>query len=78
VPSTGDSTLAETLNFGLRPRTPEDKAFVEVVVQLVDNQTLPLELVIATYRWSLNKRPYPYPYFERALKARARAIGIEL
>jgi hypothetical protein len=77
-PSTGDASLKETLTFGLRPRQPADNAFIDVVIARVENKTLPLELVMAVYRWSLDKRPYPYPFFERALRVRARAIGVSI
>jgi hypothetical protein len=39
---------------------------------------LPLELVVSTFRWARPKRPYGFPYFERALKVRAAKLGIEL
>ena len=78
APVTGDASLKETLTFGLRPRLPADYAFIDVVIARVDNKTLPLELVIAVYRWSLDKRPYPYPFFERALRVKARAIGVDI
>jgi hypothetical protein len=77
-PSTGNASLKETLVFGLRPRTPDDTAFIEMVVGRVEARTLPLTLVIETYRWAQNKRPYPYPFFERGLRIRARQAGIEL
>jgi hypothetical protein len=77
-PTTGEASLKDTLIFGLRPRQPSDYDFVEVVAARVDDKTLPLDLVIGTYRWALKKRPYPYPYFERALRIRAREIGVEL
>ena len=77
-PTTGDASLKETLVYGLRPRTPADKEFIELVVTRVEAKTLPLELVISTYRWALGRRPYPYPFFERGLKQRAKQRGIDL
>ena len=77
-PSTGNASLKDTLVLGLRPRLPADYAFIDAVVAGVEAKTLPIELVIAIYRWSLHKRPYPYPFFERALRERARAIGVEI
>lgn len=77
-PTTGDASLKETLVYGLRPRTPADKEFIELVVARVEAKTLPLELVISTYRWALGRRPYPYPFFERGLKQRAKQRGIDL
>jgi hypothetical protein len=77
-PGTGEGTLKDTLVFGLRPRQPADYAFIDTVIAKVDDKTLPLDLVIAIYRWSLSKKPYPYPFFERALKVKAAALGVEL
>ena len=77
-PPTGNASLQETLVFGLRPRTPTDEAFITMVVAKTEAKVLPLELVIATYRYAAGKRPYPFPYFERALRVRARQIGVEL
>ena len=77
-PPTGNASLQETLVYGLRPRTPADEAFIQMVVEKTNAKVLPLELVIATYRYAAGKRPYPYPYFERALRVRARQIGVEL
>lgn len=77
-PPTGVATLEDTLNYGLRPRTPDEKAFLTMVVAKVEAKELPLELVISTYRWATRKRPYPQPYFERALRVRALQIGVTL
>lgn len=77
-PTTGDASLKETLMYGLRPRTPDDEAFIDMVVAKTDAKVLPLDLVVSTYRYAKNKRPFPFPYFERALRVRARQIGIEL
>jgi hypothetical protein len=77
-PSTGEGSLRDTLVFGLRPRQPADYAFIDVVLAKVDDRSLPLDVVIAVYRWSLGKKPYPYPYFERALRVKAAAIGVDI
>ena len=77
-PTTGDASLKETLLYGLRPRTPEDEAFIDMVVAKTEAKVLPLDLVVSTYRYAKNKRPFPFPYFERALRVRARQIGIEI
>lgn len=77
-PPTGNADLQQTLVFGLRPRTPNEEAFVTLVVTKVQLKQLPLELVIATFRWAQPKKPYPFPYFERAMRERARLIGVSL
>jgi hypothetical protein len=69
-------TLQEMLEKGLQARRPAEFAFIDRVVQQVHNGTLPLDLVRGTFDWARNKRPYPYPYFERALKVRAARQGI--
>ena len=70
--------LKDKLEKGLRARRPEEFAFIGRVVAMVDKGQLPLDLVRETFAWARKKRPYPYPYFERALKIRAAAIGIEV
>jgi hypothetical protein len=77
-PDTGDANLRETLVFGLRPRLPAETEFIEMVVTKVEQQVLPLELVISTFRWAQGRKPYPMPFFQRALVVRAAKIGISL
>lgn len=77
-PVTGSASLQETLVFGLRPRTPDDEAFITMVVAKTDAKVLPLELVISTFRYARGKKPYPFPFFERALRIRASQIGVTL
>ena len=77
-PLTGDANLRETLVFGLRPRLPAESAFIDLVVAKVENKTLPLELVISTFRWAQGRKPYPMPHFQRALVVRAAKLGISL
>jgi hypothetical protein len=69
-------TLNEQLTAGLLARTPEERAFVAHVVAAVKDETLPLSLVQSTFLWARTRQPYPMPYFQRALKLRAKAAGI--
>lgn len=69
-------TLQEQLSTGLLARTPQEQRFVAKVVTLVNENALPLDLVQSTFLWARKKRPYPMPYFERALILRAAAQGI--
>lgn len=71
-------TLKQQLVFGLLARTPDEKAFINQVVEKVDTGDLPLSLVQSTFLWARNKRPYPMPFFERGLKVRAARVGIDL
>ncbi len=71
-------TLKEQLETGLLARTPAEQAFVAKVVQLVDDGELPNSLVQSTFLYARKKLPYPMPYFQRALKIRAKRVGIIL
>jgi hypothetical protein len=71
-------TLKQQLQAGLLARTPDEIAFVDEVVSLVDSGDLPVSLVQSTFVWARRHRPYPMQYFERALRVRAGAVGIEL
>ncbi len=77
-PDIGDASLKETLVFGLKPRLPSEYAFIDLVVARVEAKTLPLELVIGTFRWARGRKPYAHPYFERAMRLRAAQIGVQL
>lgn len=70
--------LRDLLNTGLRTRLPSEKEFVDRVVGLVQAKKLPLEVVIGTFLWARHRQPYPYPYFERALRLRAARRGIAI
>ena len=70
------ANLQEQLEKGLRARLPQEFAFIDRVVKMVEKGKLPLDLVRSTFDWARDKRPYPFPYFERGLKKRAARIGI--
>jgi len=73
--------LKSQLEKGLRARRPQEFAFVAVVVEMVENETLPLDLVKGTFLWARKKAlttRYPFPYFERALRERAGKLGIKI
>jgi hypothetical protein len=70
--------LQEQLENGLQARLPAEFAFIARVVMKVQQNQLPLELVKGTFQWSRGKKPYPFPYFERALRLRAARLGIAL
>jgi hypothetical protein len=72
------SELKEQLTFGLRARTRHDFQFVDLVVAKVRARELPLEMVESTFLWARRKQPYPFPYFERALRIRAAEADIDL
>ena len=71
--------LKDQLEKGLKARLPADFAFISKVVILVENDQLPVNLVKAVFQWARDKgvkNNYPFPYFERALKIRAKKLGI--
>ena len=71
------ANLQEQLEKGLQARYNREFLFVRRVVTMVEKEQLPLSLVRGTFNWTREKhKKYPFPYFERALKIRARRIGI--
>src|SRR5690606_32392281 len=71
-------TLNDLLARGLRARRVEEFEFIDKVVELVEQNKLPLRLVQAAYLWSRNKRPYPMIYFQQALIRLAAREGIAI
>jgi hypothetical protein len=71
-------TLQERLEKGLKARRPSEFAFLADVARRVEEGTLPRNLVDSTFFWARNKRPYPYTYFERGLKERAKKLGLTI
>jgi hypothetical protein len=69
--------LKDQLEKGLQARLEREFVFVERVVTMVEKDELPLVLVRSTFNWARHKhKEYPFPYFERALKIRARRVGV--
>ena len=71
-------TLQKQLETGLKARRPQEFAFIKRVVQMVEHNQLPRQLVEETFVWARKKKRYPYVYFERALRVRASNIGIRV
>lgn len=70
--------LKDQLSAGLRARLPSEFTFIAIVVDKVEANELPLDMVMSTFQWARRKLPYPFPYFEHALRVRARGKGIQL
>jgi len=70
--------LEDQLEKGLRARRPREFAFIARVVAFVEQDKLPLKLVKETFDWAREKKPYPFQYFERAMRLRAAKIGVDL
>ena len=71
--------LKDQLEKGLKARRPAELAFIAHVVVLVETNKLPLPLVKSVFQWARKrgaKTNYPFPYFERALRIRAKKLGI--
>jgi len=78
--------LKEQLRVGLKARTKADLAFIDLVVQRVDQGKLPRKMVDGTFLWARNRSRIrstthplrPMVYFQPALVLRAKAIGVKL
>jgi hypothetical protein len=71
-------SLKDTLAKGLKARLPEEFAFVDRVVKMVDHGRLPREMVQSTFLWARKKPVHQFQYFEHGLKMRAEEVGINL
>ena len=75
------ATLRDQLEKGLKARLPDEFAFIDTVVTMVDNGTLPEELVDKIFfyvRKTRGHRKYLVPYFERLLRLKAAEMGIAI
>lgn len=70
--------LRSRLEKDLLARLPSDFAFVDRVIELVEQGTLPLNLVNRMYLWARKKPKNQFQYFERALRIQASQLGIEI
>ena len=71
--------LKQQLQSHLRPRSPQEFAFIDRVVSMVQRDELPLRTVKATFNWARKKpRQYRFPYFQRALQIEAARLGIRV
>ncbi|HUG68079.1 MAG TPA: hypothetical protein VMM76_10015 [Pirellulaceae bacterium] len=71
--------LKQQLESGLKARRPQEFAFIATVVEMVSNDHLPLDLVMSTFIWTRQNpqaKEYPFVYFQRALRERAKKLGI--
>ncbi len=69
--------LKDQLMFGLRVAFPEQEAFVDQVIQKVDQGVLSRAMVNVVYVWSKKRKPkIPFPYFEYVLRLLADDRGV--
>ena len=81
VPATGNrvATLEEQLINQLRATTEDRKAYIRLVVQLVNSGQFEQRYLLAIERYAIRKNSqFPFPYFERAMRFEADKRGIEL
>lgn len=70
-------SLKDQLKYGLRATTPAQYQYIDEVVALVDNGTLPRSMVNIIYQWAQKRNPrVPLPYFQIALRSVAARRGI--
>ncbi len=69
-------TLRDMLTTGLKCRRPEEFAYIDAVVALVDAGVLSESLVRSTFAYARKRRPYPLVYFQQALRRRAKKLGV--
>ncbi len=74
-------TLRDQLASVLKARRPEEFRFLDTVIEMVDANQLPRDLVVSTFLWvrkNKSKTKAPFVYFERALRIRAEKAGIRI
>lgn len=71
--------LEDQLMNGLRVVTPDQRAYVNQIVGLVNQGQLPRAMVNVVYTWALKRNPkVPLPYFQFALQALAERRGVSV
>lgn len=69
-------TLKDQLEKALRARRPQEFAAIAMVLESVEQGTLPLDIVQTSFNWSRKKRANRVQYFILAVNAQARRRGI--
>ena len=73
------ASLDEQLINQLRATTEDRKAFIRMVVLLVDQERFEKGHLLAIQRYAMRRNPdFPFPYFERAMRFEAEKVGITL
>lgn len=71
--------LEDQLMNGLRVVTPDQRAYVNQIVSLVNQGRIPRAMVNVVYTWALKRNPkVPLPYFQFALQALAERRGVNV
>src|SRR5690348_8103451 len=69
--------LKVQLEKGLRAMRPVEFEFLGEVLEQVDNETLPQDMVEQAFLWARRQRTYRVQYFEKALRALAQRSKID-
>jgi hypothetical protein len=79
IPSNGTTRvpLKVQLEKGLRAMRPVEFEFLAEVLEQVDNETLPQDMVEQAFLWARRQRTYRVQYFEKALRALAQRSNID-
>ena len=73
--------LRDTLEKGLKARLPKEFKFIDVVVTMVENKTLPEPMVLSAFHYVRKRKSHKaglVPYFEEALRRIAATKGISI
>ena len=72
-------TLKQQLQKGLKLRRPIEFEFVDGIVQMVDEDKLPINTVNKAFAWSRQRNKFrPYVYFEASLIELAKRDGVDI
>jgi len=70
--------LKTQLQKGLKARRPVEFQYIDEIVDLVKSGKLPIKLVYTTYGWAQAKPTRQLQYFQFALAARTKGLGIPM
>jgi hypothetical protein len=70
--------LETQLDKGLKARRPVEFAYIKQIVALVNSGQLPRSTVISTFGWARKQPNRQLQYFQFALQARTKGLGIPL
>jgi hypothetical protein len=68
----------QVMKISLHTATPEEDGFIEHVLELVDKNVLPVDMVESTFLWAKRKPRLKFQYFKWGLTWRAEKMGITL
>lgn len=73
------ASLRDQLRSVLKCRRDLEFEFVNRVADLVEQNQLPRDMVLAVMHYAVRKRPqFPYTWFERGIRIKAEELGVEI